>query len=97
MLLTLDDVNVIDEDKDYDSILLSLMTNEENHFGLYKKRTSIILISNKIESLEKFHTSNSIQYKQNNIVFSHYTGDQLRDILQQRASETLQESTTFTG
>ena len=91
LLLTLDDVNVIDEDKDYDSILLSLMTNEENHFGLYKKRTSIILISNKIESLEKFHTSNSIQYKQNNIVFSHYTGDQLRDILQQRASETLQE------
>ena len=93
MILTLDEAEVIDEDKDYEAVLLSLINTDETQSSLYKKRVSIIVINNSEYSSDKMNRGSDFQFKQNIVSFHQYSSDQMIDILQQRASETLQEDT----
>ena len=84
LLLTLDDIDALSKDKDYETILISLVTNEHESFSVYKQRISIILISNNQNYLKAVN-----QLKRNVIFFQGYTKNQLFDIIEARATETL--------
>ena len=93
LLLTLDDVEALTGDKDYETILLSLIDNEIIQYENFRKRISIILISNKKNHFDTLGNLSDIQLKQNTVQFQEYTPPQLKVILMQRAEETLIENT----
>ena len=89
LLLTLDDVDVLDNDKDYEIIFMNLVNNEIEHFDVFKKRISIILISSNKNYFDTIKKEPSVQLQQNTIFFNQYTKEQLFNILKNRANETL--------
>lgn len=89
LLLTLDDVNALVDDKDYESVLISLMATEIGSISIFKNRISIILINKKLLSNDPINMFISAEWKQNVVIFNEYTDIQLKQILEQRATETL--------
>ena len=89
LLLTLDDISSLNNDKDYESVLMSLLINETENQNDFKKRVSLVLIS---KSKSRFELNNSIISRElgyNVVHFEEYSNEQLFKILFQRASDTL--------
>jgi Cdc6-like AAA superfamily ATPase len=93
LLLTLDDIDALNGDKDYDTILISLINNEIENFDIYKKRISLVIISNNKMYLNSINNLSASQLLQNIIFFQSYSREQLYYILIFRAQETLIEQT----
>ncbi len=91
LLLTLDDVEALDDYKDYGILLVTLLENEPIQFGKFKNRISVMLISNSINYFENLDNLSNIQICQYKVIFQEYTTEQVFDILKMRASETLVE------
>ena len=91
LLLTLDDVDALRSDKDYETLLISLITAENDIFQLFKKRISVVLVSTNVKYLDTVNELVSNQLKENVIHFRPYNKNHLFDILQSRAKETLNE------
>lgn len=93
LLLTLDDIDALNTDKDYEIIFGSLLNNELENFTFFKRRISIILVSSNTSYVTTIKDPYINYLKQNIIYFTNYTKEQLFDILKLRAEETLHKDT----
>ncbi len=93
LLLTLDDIDALNTDKDYEIILGSLVNSEVENFEIFKKRISIILISSNNHYLKTIKEPYKNYLKQNVLYFDPYTHNQIFQILKSRVEETLNENT----